>query len=239
VSRTPVRAALRSLAHEGLLEQRHGGGFVIREFTPGDVYDVIEVRAALEGTAARMAAERLDSDDELEPLREQCRELDAVVRSRTQKVRAKYVALNDAFHRGFHELAKSREVMRAIEHALALPFATPSALVRVRPMCPRARDLAHVAQRQHHALLEAIARGEGAHAETIASQHARIARQRLDIALDSRQLLEHVPGSSLLVLRDGNIGAGRRTSSPVASAAASSSPFADTSSRVLPHARRL
>ena len=59
-----------TLEHEGLLETLPGGGFVVREFTRTDIDDAIELRGVLEGTAARLAAERLESEDELEPLRE-------------------------------------------------------------------------------------------------------------------------------------------------------------------------
>src|SRR6516164_5354029 len=69
VSRTPIRLALERLAHEGLLEASRSGGFVVREFTVDAVWDAIEIRGVLEGTAARLAAERLDNDSELNTLR--------------------------------------------------------------------------------------------------------------------------------------------------------------------------
>ena len=56
VSRTPLRIALATLAHEGLLEPLRGGGFVVRSFTRADIADGIELRGVLEGTAARFAA---------------------------------------------------------------------------------------------------------------------------------------------------------------------------------------
>src|SRR5215218_10502661 len=58
VSRTPVRLALASLEHEGLVQALDGGGYVVREFTRRDIDDAIELRGVLEGTAARLAAER-------------------------------------------------------------------------------------------------------------------------------------------------------------------------------------
>ena len=59
VSRTPIRLALERLAHEGLLETLPSGGFQVRQFNLADIWDAIEMRGVLEGTAARMAAERL------------------------------------------------------------------------------------------------------------------------------------------------------------------------------------
>ena len=57
VSRTPLRLALATLEHEGLLRVLPGGGYVVREFTRADIRDAIELRGVLEGTAARFAAE--------------------------------------------------------------------------------------------------------------------------------------------------------------------------------------
>src|SRR5512134_3989440 len=117
VSRTPLRTALMTLEREGLLETLPGGGFVVREFTRTDIDDAIELRGVLEGTAARLAAERLESEEELEPLRARCRELDAVVRTRSIETFMEYLRLNEEFHEAFRALAKSRQLGRALEHA--------------------------------------------------------------------------------------------------------------------------
>src|SRR5215510_6009823 len=69
ISRTPIRLALERLAHEGLLEASASGGFIARAFTIEDVWDAIEVRGVLEGTAARLAAERLTDLSEADRLR--------------------------------------------------------------------------------------------------------------------------------------------------------------------------
>jgi GntR family transcriptional regulator, vanillate catabolism transcriptional regulator len=200
VSRTPLRIALLTLEHEGLLETLTGGGFVVREFTRTDIDDAIELRGVLEGTAARLAAERLESEEELEPLRAICDELDVVVRTQSIETFMEYLGLNEDFHHEFRRLAKSSQLDRALEHALALPFAPPSALLMVHSALPASWEILLVAQHQHHALIDAIARREGSRADAIAREHARIARRNLDVALENRQLLERVPGSTLLRL---------------------------------------
>lgn len=58
VSRTPVRAALQALAGEGLLDYAPNRGFTVRQFPLDAILDAYEIRAALEGVAARFAAER-------------------------------------------------------------------------------------------------------------------------------------------------------------------------------------
>jgi GntR family transcriptional regulator, vanillate catabolism transcriptional regulator len=201
VSRTPLRIALMTLEHEGLLETLSGGGFVVREFTRTDIDDAIELRGVLEGTAARFAAERLDSDDELEPLREVCHELDLVVRSPSMETFIEYLPLNEDFHRLFRDLAKSTQLARALDQVLALPFGPPNALLMTQhATMPESWEILLVAQHQHHALIDAIGRREGGRADAIAREHARLARQNLDNALENRQLLERLPGSTLLRL---------------------------------------
>ena len=111
-----------------------------------------------------------------------------------------YLRLNEEFHQAFRGLAKSAQLGRALEHALALPFAPPSALLMVHSALPESWEILLVAQHQHHALLDAISRREGARADAIAREHARIARRNLDVALENRDLLDRVPGSTLLRL---------------------------------------
>src|SRR5262245_49408251 len=53
-SRTPVRLALATLEHEGLIEPSPGGGYQMRRFTAQEVADAIHVRGVLEGYAARL-----------------------------------------------------------------------------------------------------------------------------------------------------------------------------------------
>jgi DNA-binding GntR family transcriptional regulator len=57
VSRTPVRETLQRLTLEGLV-QRNRGGWVVHEHSPEEIRSIYEIRAALEGYAAFLAAER-------------------------------------------------------------------------------------------------------------------------------------------------------------------------------------
>ena len=201
VSRTPLRIALMTLEHEGLLETLPGGGFVAREFTRTDIDDAIELRGVLEGTAARLAAERLDRDEELEPLQAVCHELDDAVRNPSMDTFMDYLRLNEEFHHAFRALAKSPQLDRALEQVFALPFGPPSALLMVaHATMPASWEILLVAQYQHHGLIDAIGRREGARADALAREHALIARRNLDNALENRQLLDHLPGSTLLRL---------------------------------------
>jgi DNA-binding GntR family transcriptional regulator len=63
VSRTPIRESMQRLAADGLVLSRRRG-WIVREHSVQEIRDIFEVRAALEGFAARLAATRA-TDDEL------------------------------------------------------------------------------------------------------------------------------------------------------------------------------
>ncbi len=62
VSRVPVREALRVLASEGFVRVQPYQGTFVAELSEGEANDLLEVRAALEPLAARLAAVRRTSD---------------------------------------------------------------------------------------------------------------------------------------------------------------------------------
>ena len=87
VARNTVREAVRALTHTGLLEVRQGSGTYVvatseiaslmgRRFADADPQHLNEFRAALEGAAAGLAAQRRTADD--------LRRLDAALRRRVK-----------------------------------------------------------------------------------------------------------------------------------------------------------
>ena len=202
VSRTPLRTALQTLAHEGVLEALSGGGFVVRLFSRADVSDAIELRGVLEGTAARFAAERLESVDSLAVLVDAATALDEVVRNigaRQEEEIGRYVTLNDAFHDGLVGLAESPNLARALANVKALPFAMPSgAILASHAVLPRSHEILVVAQHQHWQLIESIRERQGTRAEEIAREHARLSRLNLDLVLEDSEARDRMPGAPLL-----------------------------------------
>jgi GntR family transcriptional regulator, vanillate catabolism transcriptional regulator len=198
VSRTPLRIALATLAHEGLLESLRAGGFVVRSFTRADIADAIELRGVLEGAAARLAAERLRSPDELAPLADATELLDEVVEDLSPESLVRYVELNDVYHRALAELARSATLERALAQAVVLPFASPGALLSSQAVLPRSREILVVAQHHHRVLIETIRAGQGARAEEVAREHARLAQINLDLVLEDRDALARLEGAPLL-----------------------------------------
>ena len=199
MSRTPIRLALERLAHIGLLQSNATGGFIVREFTLPEVRDALELRGVLEGTAARLAAERLGSRAELERLHCCCRELDGLTRL-TGEAFARYMDVNESFHEAVLMLAKSAMLRRALEQATSLPFASPSAMVFPTSVLPKSAETLTIAQEHHRAIVDAIERRQGARAEAVAREHALLAKRVLEVALSDREALSSLPGAPLINL---------------------------------------
>lgn len=196
-SRTPIRQALDRLAHEGLLGKTRSGRYLVREFTIDDVWDGIDLRGVLEGTAARLAAERLSSRGETAALRGLQSRMEEI-RHPTRESFAAYIALNEAFHAALVDLAKSPLLRRSIEHVKTLPFASPSALVFARTRLPGAAEILIIGHEQHHAIIEAVERRQGTRAEALAREHAQLARRNLETALHDEAIRDCVPGGKLI-----------------------------------------
>src|ERR1700760_1840014 len=202
VSRTPLRLALAELEHEGLLRGLPGGGYVVREFTQGDVRDAIELRGVLEGTAARFAAERGATGRDLAALRATNETIKTLVHRGDYESFERYLRLNESFHARLLKMARSPLLVRSMEGIVSLPFAGPSALVFAPAELSALRDILVIAYRHHTGLIDAIERRQGARAESLAREHARLALANLEIVVEHPDVLERMPGASLISLPD-------------------------------------
>jgi GntR family transcriptional regulator of vanillate catabolism len=202
VSRIPLRLVLERLAHEGLLEIRPTRGFVVPEFSIADIHEAIELRGVLEGTAARLAAERLRGVRDLAPLEDLNRKTAASLERRLPAAEryTQYIELNARFHAALLGLSGSRLLRRAMEQICCLPFASPSAFVMRQFTSRESQDLFFIALDQHRGIVEAIGNREGMRAESLAREHARLARRNLELVLRDRKLLRLVPGGKLIRL---------------------------------------
>lgn len=199
ISRTPVREALGQLEREGLLERVPSGGFAVRTFTFDDVADAIELRGVLEGTAARLAAERGAEPARLHRIEQVLDGLDRATAEESYDFGA-YEALNAEFHALLAGLSGSEILRVEIERAARLPFASPSAFLRGQQGVPAFHRSLIGAQAQHRAIVEAVSLREGTRAEGVAREHARLARRNLEyVMFEDRSLIDRVPGLSMVV----------------------------------------
>lgn len=185
MSRTPVRAALQRLAQEGLLQSLPHGGYVVRQFTRRDIEDAIALRGVLEGTAARWAAERGATAQQLAQAQALLDALDEVLRVAvwTEAQWLGYGRSNAEFHDLLLDMADSEPLRLELQGLSALPFAGPSSFVLGQAVSPAVRQRFVVAQDQHRQVLAAVASRQGSRAEALMREHAHIALRNLEESL--------------------------------------------------------
>jgi GntR family transcriptional regulator, vanillate catabolism transcriptional regulator len=204
VSRTPVRHALVRLEEEGFLDTLASGGFAVKHFTARDVFDAIETRGVLEGLASRLAAEKGAPAGQLKEAKNILGEIDTLLApdELAPDAFSDYVRLNAQFHALLSALAGSKPLVRQIERAAALPFASPSGFVLSQSVQAKPQRMLIIAQDHHHAILEAIEAREGERAESVTREHARLAARNLRHALLIRSAMSLVPGHALIRLAE-------------------------------------
>lgn len=197
-SRTPVRLALGSLEHEGLIQPSPAGGYQMRRFTSREIADAIRVRGVVEGFAARLLAEDGAPRQLLRELRECLEEGDKIVNKPTMELDdyAAYVQMNDRFHQLIIEGCGNAAVRRMMDLLDSQPFASPSAMLPMQSsMKQEGQQWMQHAHRTHHAMVQAIERGQGTRAQALGEEHVEI----LDYALERPELAaELMPGMKLV-----------------------------------------
>jgi DNA-binding GntR family transcriptional regulator len=111
VSRTPLREALRLLTSEGLIRSIPNRGSYVAQPSIDDLAEMFFVMSVLEGTCARLCAQRLDSAG-LRRLNRLFEQLEGYCRAED---RENYMAVNHRFHSLVQDLAGNRVLGRVID----------------------------------------------------------------------------------------------------------------------------
>ena len=167
VSRTPVRAALQALSSEGLLDHAPNRGYSVRSFPLSEVVSAYEVRAVLEGLAARLVAEKgLDGAARtlLERTLGEGDRLLAVTVLGPQH-RKDYGAINSTFHETIHAAAGSRLLSDMVALSQRVPIASPRYVVAFEGRDVRRRH------DDHHRIFEALTTRDPWRAEVLMREH--------------------------------------------------------------------
>ena len=180
ISRTPLRQAIERLVSEGLLERIPTGGSRIAPITYRDIADAIELRGVVEGTAARMAAERGVAPELLDQANATLDRIDLAIADPVRPNFDQYVQLNARFHDLLAEFPASPLIQREVTRMSQLPLASPSAFLSDQALIPGFLESMQYAQRQHRGILEAVKNREGTRAEALSREHARLALANLE-----------------------------------------------------------
>jgi DNA-binding GntR family transcriptional regulator len=161
ISTTPVKEALRRLEQEGLVVSQPRRGAVVGPLVLTAPEEILEIRAHLEGLAARFAAERMTAADK-QALSGELDELESLNRETTDS--DTIASATNAFHHSIRDGAGSVFLDRFLD-TLA-PF---DRTIRVRSTLDK--DEAATDVKEHRAMVEAINDGDGDAAERVMHEH--------------------------------------------------------------------
>ena len=168
VSRTPVREALRRLGSEGLLATLPNKGARVRTWTAGELGDIFDLRALLEGHAAARAATRV-TDADIGFMNVLVTRMEAATEEGVTPDIDLITELNGAFHGAIVTVSGNSLLPELMNSLIHVPIVSHT----YRLYSPaRMRQ----SMRQHRELLDAVTAGDPAWAEAVMRVHVLSAR---------------------------------------------------------------
>lgn len=162
VSRAPIREAVKELEPLGLVTKHSRRGARVVELSARDVKEIYEVKAMLDGLAARLAAERI-TDAELRRLR--------AVHEQTKRAvaggdRHAYAAASRRFHETLIAASGNSRLIRLYD-------GMSRQIWWLGNMVMTGSDRHRTSVREHGDILDALAARDGKRAQEMAEDHAR------------------------------------------------------------------
>ncbi len=168
ISRTPVREALLMLQAEGLVDATPNRGAIVRSHDADDLRDLYQLRAVLEGYAARLAAGRI-ADEEVDLLWASCDRFDAITAD--ADIRA-LVRENFFFHSSVLDFAGSSRLSWMVRKVIETPLVYKS----YNWYTP---DQRRISGHYHRQIARALGARDAERAELLMKEHVFEARDLL------------------------------------------------------------
>ncbi|MEN3295224.1 MAG: GntR family transcriptional regulator, vanillate catabolism transcriptional regulator [Burkholderiales bacterium] len=185
VSRTPIRAALHRLAAEGMLEYAPNRGYSVRGLDTGELLAVFDIRGALEGLAARFAAERGMSQEEQRAYCEALAEGDRIL-GKGRLLRADMPAfreVNVRIHDTIIRASGNRMIGEMIRVSHNIPMASDrNILWDDYRWIVRSHD-------DHHRIYEAIMDRDAPRSEQLMREHVHMVKMSVKQRVETLQVI--------------------------------------------------
>jgi GntR family transcriptional regulator of vanillate catabolism len=180
VSRTPIRAALQSLAGEGLLDHIPNRGYYVRGFSIEEIVQAYEIRATLEGLAAKRAAQLGLGPEERAIIEKALREGDELLQKGelSPADRSTYGEINAAFHSAVHNAGQSRMLRDMLRMTQQVAPSSHRNVIAFEHQDVRRHD-------DHHRIYETILERDGGRAELLMRDHVERVKGSLIRSLSS------------------------------------------------------
>ncbi len=172
MSRTPVREAMVRLRHEGIVEIRPRHGMRVLPVSPTDMRDIYDILTSLEATAAKLVAQNGLSKRELAKLNAAVRAMDAALEANDLLA---WASADEEFHRALVGFCGNARLIATVDQFWAQAHRARMVTLRLRPI-PTASN------REHEAVVQAIAARDADAAQRLHYTHReRAGRMLIDL----------------------------------------------------------
>ncbi|MCG8358937.1 MAG: GntR family transcriptional regulator [Kiloniellales bacterium] len=161
MSRTPVREALIRLANEGMVEIRPRHGMRVLPVSPDDMREIYEVLTSLEATAAALAAARGVTGPELAALKAAVEDMERALEDDDLR---RWAEADERFHMMLVDFAGNTRLRNLVNTVWEQAHRVRMATLRLRP-----KPLG--SNKDHAAVVDAIARGDADAAHSLHRDH--------------------------------------------------------------------
>lgn len=169
ISRTPVREALLLLQAEGLVDASPNRGARVHSHSIEDLNDLYQLRALLEGYAARRAATGLP-EERIDALRESCARFEELIEDGADM--RVLVKENLVFHQTVLEGAGSARLGMMVRQVVEMPLV-------YRSYAWYSREQQQISAHYHRQITRALAARDSERAELVMKEHIFEARDLL------------------------------------------------------------
>jgi DNA-binding GntR family transcriptional regulator len=177
VSRTPVREAIRKLELEGFVVTVPRKGAYVAGISMKDIADVFELRAALEGLAAGLAAERI-TEEELEQLERSLVKIGECVKNNNLE---KLIEVDAEFHDTLFKASRNERLVQIVSNLR-------EQIQRFRTASLSTPGRMKFAFEEHKKIVEAVSDRNAELAQALAREHIENAENSmLDVLREGKQ----------------------------------------------------
>lgn len=166
VSRTPVRAAIRRLADDGLIYHEKGRGSFVSPWQQDDIVDIYEMRILLESRAAKLAASRA-LPEQVAQLHHHADVIERLYRDKPDKYLESIQTENKLLHQVILTASGSFQLKQMVRMLVDSPITVGYYLYSETEM--------QRSMQQHRDLIGAIEQREESYAADIMRVHLRMA----------------------------------------------------------------
>ncbi|OON42193.1 GntR family transcriptional regulator [Izhakiella australiensis] len=169
MSRTPVREAMIRLHQDGMVDIRPRHGMRVLPISADDMQEIYDVLTALEGSASAMLAERGLTAEQLQELHAATAAMDNALEQDDLQA---WADADELFHAKLIQFSQNKRMINMVAQLWEQSHRARMLTLKMRPRPTKSN-------REHQALIEAIAAGNVRQARQIHESHRKKASQML------------------------------------------------------------